>query len=746
MTVNHKSPLQQQASDSPDQASAASRLSAQPQAVDFDPPLLSCLSQLFTLLEKPVSIETLKAGLPHDRGPISPTACIRAAEQAGLSAKIVHRARIEKISGLTLPCILLLEGQNACVLQKLDGPTAQVSFPESGEGAKELAVDALQQSYTGYAIFAQLRGRLDPRASELRLLNTKEWFWGTIFKFWPIYKHVLIASLMVNVLAIASPLFVMNVYDRVVPNNAIDTLWVLAIGVALAYLFDFILRNLRGYFVDVAGRNADTIIASRLMQQLMGIRLDQKPDSTGSLANNLREFESLREFFSSTTMLAIVDLPFVAIFIAIIAYIAGPLAIVPAVAVPIVILVGLAIQIPFQRVVEASYKEATQKNALLVEIISGLEAIKTSLADGQLQKRWEQVVGMSARSSSRARALATFSISFSQWAAQMVTVGVIVWGVYLIGAGELTMGGLIACSILIGRAMSPLGAIAAMLTRLQQSRMALKSLDLLMKLPGERDPNQDYMRHDNLPNSIQFEDVSFQYPAAEKLSLHNINLQISAGEKVGVIGRVGSGKSTLSRLIVGLYEPQQGKVKVGEVDIRQLDIADLRRKIGYVAQDGFLFYGSVRDNIALGQPFADDRSVLRAATTAGAMEFIRTHPAGFGLQVGERGQNLSGGQRQSVAIARTLLQNPDILVFDEPTNSMDNATEAAFRQRLVDECRDKTLILITHRHSMLDLVDRLIVLDNGRVVADGPKEQVLGALKNQQIKGHQPQPAKDDSA
>ncbi len=720
------------------QSEKSVRLDAPPHAVDFFPPLLTCLAQVFSLLGKPVSTETLKAGLPHDSGPISPTACIRSAEQAGMSAKIVHRPAIKKISQLTLPCILLLEDQNACVLQRIDGEKALVSFPESGESGKEIALAEVQKNYSGYAIFVQLQGRLDPRASDLQLLDTKKWFWGTIFKFWPIYRHVLLASLMVNVLAVASPLFVMNVYDRVVPNNAIDTLWVLATGVSLAFFFDFILRNLRGYFVDVAGRNADSIIASKLMQQLMGIRLDHKPESTGSLANNLREFETLREFFSSTTLLAIVDLPFIAIFIGIIAYIAGPLAMIPAIAVPIVVLVGLAIQIPFQKVVEASYKEATQKNALLVEIISGLEAIKTSLADGQMQKRWEQVVGMSARSSARARALATFSLSFSQLSAQMVTVGIIVWGVYLIGAGELTMGGLIACSILVGRAMAPLGAIAAMLTRLQQSRMAMKSLDLLMKIPNERNPEQDYMRHQQLPSSIQFEDVSFQYPAAENLSLHTINLQISPGEKVGIIGRVGSGKSTLSRLILGLYEPQQGKVKVGGVDIRQLDIADLRRKIGYVAQDGFLFYGSVRDNIALGQPFADDRSIFRAATTSGAADFIRTHPAGFGMQVGERGQQLSGGQRQSVAIARTLLQDPDILVFDEPTNSMDNATEAVFRQRLKEDAKDKTLIMITHRHSMLDLIDRLIILDNGRIIADGPKQQVLEALKNQQVQSQQP--------
>jgi ATP-binding cassette subfamily C protein LapB len=273
-----------------------------------------------------------------------------------------------------------------------------------------------------------------------------------------------------------------------------------------------------------------------------------------------------------------------------------------------------------------------------------------------------------------------------------------------------------------------------MLTRLQQSRIALKTLDMLMQIPSERPQDQDYVRHENLPNSISFENVSFQYPEAETLALHSLNISIQPGEKVGIIGRVGSGKSTLGRLILGLYQQQEGTIKVGDIDIRQLDIADLRRKIGYTAQDGILFYGSIRDNIALGNPFADDRAILQAAHTSGALEFIKTHPAGFGRQVGEGGRNLSGGQRQAVSIARTLLQQPDILVLDEPTNSMDNATESLFRQRLAETTREQTLLLITHRSSMLAMVDRLIVLDAGRIVADGPKETVLEALKKNEIR------------
>jgi len=702
-------------------------------SVDYTPPLIDCLAQTCKLLGKPVSVEALIAGIPHDTK-ASVDVCIRAAAAAGLKAKNLYRPDVAKINKLALPCILLLENDNACILTALNEGDATIIYPESGSTETTVNLDQLQQSYRGYAIFIHFAGNLDARASELRLHDTREWFWGTILKFWPIYKHVIMATFTVNILAIASPLFVMNVYDRVVPNNAIDTLWVLASGVVIAFVFDFILRNLRGYFVDTAGKNADVIITGKLMQHLMAIRLDQKPDSTGSLANNLREFESLREFFSSTTLLALVDLPFIAIFIGIIAYIAGPLAWVPTIAVPVVILIGIFIQIPFQRYVETGYREATQKNALMYEIIGGLEAIKTSLAAGPMQKRWEQIVGMSARSSVRIRALSTFSMSAAQLAAQLTSAGIIVWGVYQIAAGELTMGGLIACSILVGRAMSPLGTVAAMLTRLQQSRVALKTLDLLMQVPSERAEGDNFVQHENLPNSVSFSDVSFQYPHSDTLALNSLTLNIQPGEKVGIIGRVGSGKSTLGRLVLGLYEPQQGAIKVGGIDIRQLDITDLRRKIGYTAQDGLLFYGSIRDNIAIGNPYADDRAIMQAAHASGALEFIKSHPAGFGRQVGEGGRNLSGGQRQAISIARTLLQQPDILVLDEPTNSMDNTTENIFRQRLAESAQEQTLLLITHRSSMLALVERLIVLEAGRIVADGPKDAVIEALRNKEVK------------
>jgi ATP-binding cassette subfamily C protein LapB len=721
-------------------AASARRVTSAPQSigpVDHTPPLLECIAILMRLSGRPISTEALKSGLPLGKSPPTVSTCLRAAERAGMDSKVVYRENIGKISSLVLPCILILQNNNACVLTAVGQDRADVIFPESDGAATTVSLPDLDKEFSKHVVFARLHGRLDKRASELKLLKTKKWFWGNIFRFAPIYYHVIFASIVINVLAVASPLFVMNVYDRVVPNNALDTLWVLAVGVMVAFGFEFILKNLRGYFVDVAGKNADIIIASKLMQQVMAMQTEHKPDSTGSLANNLREFESLRDFFSSTTLLSLVDLPFLVIFVAIIFTIGGPLGYVPILAIPLVVLVGVLLQYPLQRFIENGYKESTLKNALLVEIINGLETIKSNLAEGPMQRRWEKIIGMSANSSGKSKTLATFSITFAQFATQMVSVGIIILGVYRIAAGELTMGGLIACNILVGRAMAPLGALAAILTRLQQSRMALKSLDLLMEIPSERPEGKAYLRHKSIDSNITFDQVTFQYPGTETRALSNVSLHVDAGEKVGIIGRVGSGKSTLGRLCQGLYHPQQGAVNVGGIDIQQLDMADLRRKMGYVSQDNYLFYGTVKDNIALGQPYADDQAILRVADISGVTDFLRTNPAGFSFQVGERGMNLSGGQRQAVTIARALLTSPDIFILDEPTSSMDNATETMLRRRLADEIRGMTVILITHRHSMLSLVDRLVVIDAGKIVADGPKEQVIKNLRNEQIRNIQ---------
>lgn len=705
-----------------------------PSDVDYDPPLIECMAGLFKLFGKPVSTRLLIAGLPKTSGPLHPSAAIRAAQSAGLRAKTLYRPTLASISNLTLPCILLLQGDKACILKSLDEKAAEVLFPENNMEPRLIEREVLDNEYLGYAIYAKPEPKLDKRASDIKLLESKRWFWGTLARFLPIYKHVFGASILVNLLAVCGPLFFMNVYDRVVPNHAVDTLWMLALGIGLAYVFDFILRNLRSYFVDVAGRNADIVLASKLMQHLLSMRLDVKPDSTGSLANNLREFESLRDFFGSTTLMALVDLPFLVFFVVLVVVIGGPIAIIPITAVPIVICAGIFLQFPLQQVAEKGFKENMQKNALLVEIINGLETIKTTMAEGRIQHAWERVVGMSAASNNQTKRMSNLSVTLTIVVTQAVSVLLIIWGVYRISDGELSMGGLIACNMLAGRAMAPLSQVASMLTRLQQSRMALKSLDILMNLETEQPESGQYVDFGHLEHSLTLEDLSFKYPGTERFALEKVNIHVRPGEKVGIIGRMGSGKSTLGRMCVGLYKPTEGAVKLGGVDIRQLDMVDLRSRIGYVGQDNYLFYGTVRENISFGAVNADDRMVLRAANISGVTDFVRAHPAGFGMSVGERGMSLSGGQRQSVAIARALLQDTDILIMDEPSSNMDNSSELALKQRLAATLGNKTLILITHRLSMLDLAERLVVMDNGRIVADGPKNAVLNALRNEQLR------------
>ncbi len=692
------------------------------------PPLLRSLATLLRLRGKTVSPQFLLAGLAG-AGRISVGACLRSAARTGLQGRVMHRPKPDDISPLTLPCILLLKNDRSCVLTALRRNEADVILPENGETPRTVSPGELAEEYTGYAVFAALETRTDERSEKLLRSRDKRWFWDVFRHYAPIYRHVAFAGVIINLIAVASPLFVMNVYDRVVPNNAVETLWVLAAGIGTAHVFDFILRSLRSHFVDVAGRNADVVLSSKLVDKVLTMRLDAKPESTGALVNNLREFETLREFFSSSTLLACMDVPFLALFLTLIAFIGGPLVLLPLAAVPVLAGAGLFLQARARRSSEQTYKHNMHKNALLVEMVNGLETIKAGMAESRMQRLWEAVAGISAQASSESRRYTNLAVSMSMLVTHMVNVAVIIWGVYRIAAGEMTMGGLIGCNILVGRTMAPLLQMASLLTRVQNSRISLRALDTLMELPSENQDEKACMDFGLLRPSLALEGVSFAYPGSERSVLDNISLRIRPGEKVGVIGRMGSGKSTLSKLLIGLYQPTEGAVKFGDVDIRQLAGADLRGRIGFLPQDVVLFYGTIRDNIALGDPSVNDHLVLRAASLAGVTDFVRNNPAGFGAQVGEQGKALSGGQRQAVALARALVRDPEVLILDEPTGNMDTDSEIQVQRRLASVTEDKTLILITHRLSMLRIVDRLIVMEEGRIRLDGPRDAVLQRLR-----------------
>lgn len=697
-----------------------------------DDPLLNCLALIIAMADRPVSQSALASGLPIVDGRMSPQLCVRAAERAGFAARVV-RKELQQIRRSALPCILLLDGEDACILEKpVDRDTAQIVDPDGGK--RSVPLSELAETYSGYALFVRPSFRYDERAQEVRLSEGHGWFWGTILRFWPVYGHVLLASVLINMFVVAMPLFIMNVYDRVVPNQALESLWALAVGVMVVFAFEFLMRNLRSYFIDTAGKNSDSIISSNILGHLLSSKLENRNMSTGSIANNIREYESLREFFTSGTVVALVDLPFIFIFIFVIWMIAGPVAYIPLAIVPLVIVVGLLLQLPMRRLMEATYRESAQKHALLVEAVEGLETIKTSTAEGPVLRDWERCVGATANTAKNARLLATLSTTFAQLGIQLATVFVIVYGVYLIADGELTMGALVAATILTGRSLAPLGVIAGMLTRIQQSRVALKGLDTLMKSPSERSPDKAYVHRPRLDGEIVFKNVVFSYPGQSRRALDGASFRIEAGEKVAFIGRVGSGKSTIARIILNLYSPQSGSVLVDGTDVAQYDPSELRRNIGYVAQDNYLFFGSVQDNICFSAPHADKETIQWAADVAGVTDFLRQTMEGLDLPVGEHGSRLSGGQRQAITIARALLLDPPVLLMDEPTSHMDNASETHLRDRLAEAIADKTLVLATHRSSLLKLVDRLIVIDSGKIVADGPRDEILAALRQGQLK------------
>lgn len=697
-------------------------------------PLLDALVVLAGLLERPVSAEALRAGLPVEQGLLTPALLVRAAERAGLAARLRSRP-LDQIADMLLPCLLLLSDGGACVLveRPADGQVV-VALPDTGDGRVVMSAAELAERYAGVVLFA--RPRLDVAQGRGRDAEPagRAWFWGALARQWPNYVQVCIAAAMVNLFALTSPLFVMNVYDRVVPNAAIDTLWVLAIGALTVFVFDFVLRTLRGYFVDSAGRAADLRIAASIFEQVMGLRMASRPASAGAFASNLREYETLRDFFTSATLVALVDLPFVLFFLVVVWLIGGPIVLVPAIAIPIVLLIGLIVQVPLDRAIRRSFREAAAKHGLLVEALAGLETLKAMSGEGRMQERWEGYVAATAESGSRARLLSSLTVNAATMAANVVTIGVVIYGVYRIGESELTVGALIACSLLSGRAMAPLGQIAGLLARFNQSRTALRSLDHIMALPVERPAGSRFLHRPDLAGGIEFKQVTFTYPGQKLPALRDVAFRIAKGERVGLVGRTGSGKSTIEKLVLGLYEPEQGAVLIDGTDLRQIDPADLRRAIGCVPQDVLLFQGSIRDNIALGATRIDDEAVLRAARLAGVDELTSRHPLGFDLQVGERGQALSGGQRQTVALARALVGEPPILVLDEPTSAMDNGAEARLKHRLEALLPGRTLLLVTHRASLLTLVDRVIVLDGGKVVADGPRDEVLRSLASGQIR------------
>lgn len=706
-------------------------------------PLVACLVTLCRHHQIAASPAAVRQGLVAADGPMTPDQFVDAAGRFGLIGSIGTLPAAEMVPEL-LPLVALLDQHRAVlVVARVGEDAVDVIEPTVDDTQRQRwTLDDFNALFTGYVIAVepdpQRAGQLRPDGITTTAADVarQRWFWGPLLRNWWGYSQVMVAAGMSNLLSLATALFIMVVYDRVLPNEAIDSLLALTIGVVLALLFDFIIKSLRVTFIETVGQRADLEIGRRIFDQMLDLRLKAKKGSTGAYTNVLREFESLREFFTSATIATLVDLPFILFFIFVIYLIGGPLALIPAVAVPAVLILGIALQPFLARLATTAFGDMQTKQSVLVETVSGLEAIKASGAAPLMRKRWEDSLKHHSGVGIRTRRLTQFALNATMFAQQATQVGIVVYGVFLIQDGAISMGAMIAAVILTGRTLAPLSQLAQIMTRFNQARASFRALDRLMEQPVERPPERHFLSRPRLDGKIEFRNVTFSYPDQPVTALNGISFTIEPGEKVAILGRIGSGKSTLGRLALGLYEPDAGAVLIDDTDMRQIDPADLRYNIGSVLQDIWLFSGTVRQNIAVTAPDATDAEILRAASIAGVHDFLRTNPMGYDLVISERGEGLSGGQRQSITLARALVNRPPILLMDEPTSMMDVQTESAVLERLREAAAGCTLLVITHRVSLLDLVDRVIVLDGGRIVADGPK-----SILSKQARDRAPRPA-----
>ncbi|MFC4240570.1 type I secretion system permease/ATPase [Marinobacter oulmenensis] len=698
-------------------------------------PLVDCLLIVGRHYQLSSTPEHLTSGLPLANGHLSPSNMERAASRLGLSCNQT-RTPLHGINRHLLPAILLMKGQKACVLTGFDEDNqARVIYPELPDAETTVATEKLEQHYLGHAAYCKPSFRTEKRAHIVDRSLTGHWFWSVLSKSRRLYRDVITASLLINILALGMPLFVMNVYDRVVPNHATSTLWVLGAGLLVVLLADFGLRLMRTWFVDLAALRTDVEVSARIMHHVLGLNLAHKPASTGAFATNIQSFESVRGFISSLTILALVDLPFSILFMIIIAWIGWPLVFPILIGALLILAYGVAVQRQLKTMSDESMKASAQRNAVLVEGINNLETVKSFNGESGIQKSFEN---SSLQVSKQSAAMRLFSGSVTQGATlvqQTVAMSIIILGVYLLIEGDLSQGGLIAAYLLSSRVMAPISQTAGLLAQYHNSATSMENLDNLMDLPQERPEGREWVTRPALRGKIEFRNVSFRYPEDERYALSNASFVIQPGEHVVILGKNGSGKTTIQRLMLGLFAPETGSILYDDVDSRQLDPAFLRNQIGYVPQDINLMYGSLKNNVLLGNEAASSDQLLKAAELSGLDALVSQHPAGFDLMIGENGQGLSGGQRQTVAVARALVSDPAMMVLDEPTGSLDHSAESSLCRNLKRVGQDRTMVMITHRSLLLELATRIIVVDNGQIVADGPKNEVVEALRSGRVSG-----------
>lgn len=709
---------------------------------DVDPLLQSLV--LFTqLYHKPFTAEALSAGLPlspHDEKQSlydlkqSKGLFARAASRAGLKSTLVSK-KLSEISPLQLPMILLLKNSQACILDSFseDRLTCKIVLPATEALEEYISVQQLEAEYIGFAFLIKRPFVYNENDTLTLNVKHKHWFWDTIKLSKGFYKDVLYATLLINLFVLVSPLFTMSVYDRVIPNNAKETLWVFAIGVLIVYTLDTFLKFARAILLERAGKKSDVIMSSIIFEKVMDLNMASHPKSVGSFASNLKDFDLIRSFLTNMTLTVLVDMPFAILFLFVIWYIGEWMVVVPLVMMMIILGYTLFIKDMLRESIEESHKASAAKSSILIEALQNIETLKTLGVTGHMQWAWEEATGEIAHKSLRSRMISTSISTVTGYLIQLTTVLLVIFGVYLIAEHELSMGGLIAIIIISSRTVSPMGQAAALITNYADAKSAYDVIETIISQPSERPHGKKFITRPSLSGGIEFRDVSFSYDDTAHHALTNISLHVKPKEKIAIIGRIGSGKSTIAKLLLHLYEPQKGSILLDGIDIKQIDPMDLRKNISYVSQDIALFKGSAKENILYRSSRVGDEQMLRASMISGADEFIRKHPQGYEMHIAERGQGLSGGQKQSIGIARAILFESPLVVMDEPTNAMDQLSETRLIANLKEYVRDKTAIFITQKNTLLDLVDRVIVMHEGKIYLDGPKHEVLAKLSGQKI-------------
>ncbi len=706
--------------------------------------LLQTLSLFSSRYDRAISPEALLSGLPQDDELKAPNLLSfsqadmlfsRASKKAGYKSKLVKRD-LQTILDLHLPIILLLAQGQSCILEAFNEDKSQVKviYPEDGTLEEWIDVEKLSAEYLGYAFLLKKETTDNDRENFVHKQHKNHWFWDTIKLSWPIYKDVLWASLLVNLFVLASPLFTMSVYDRVIPNNATETLMVFAVGVVAVYLLDGFLKFFRTRMLEIAAKKSDVIMSSIVFEKVLDLKMSMHPKSVGSFASNIRDFDMIRSFLTNSTMAVLIDLPFAVIFLWVIHFIGGNIVMIPILMMILIMLYALVIRKPLEESIESTHEASARKNGILIESLHNIETIKTQGMSGLIQWRWEESVGDIAQKSLHSRLLSSSVPIVTGLLVQLTTVLIVIAGVFLIKDLELTMGGLIGIVILSSRTVAPMGQVAALLTNFSDAKSAYETINSIVSQPMERLESQHFMEREEFKGKIEFRNVVFSYPDAEVPALDNVSFVINPGESVGIIGRIGSGKSTIEKLILKLYDPTEGAILIDDIDIAQIDPERLRKYIGYVSQDVVLFRGTLKDNILHGGLGTNDEKLLQVAKFSGVDEFVKRHPMGYNMPIGERGQGVSGGQRQSIGIARALVSNAPVMLLDEPTNALDPTSETKLMGHFAEAFKDKTLILVTQKLPILKHVERVIVMHMGRVYLDGQRNAVLKSLNSKTTK------------